>query len=1228
MNSPQLQNVQRILFYVEPWTELSKDFRMGAYAHYNHLRAQLAKAYPHLDMKMLISDVLYEQIKSTEPSWLSEYVVTLPSDELKKIHPDYRQAVANQYHDTQKRLQKDKLATLAKKALGEDWQPDMVLMHETQAPFLSYAYPEALILHGMYGMTFKEPFPQTYLFDAKGLYANSVLASEDVLADIQVSEDDAKLLKEIKNWYAQQIIPHDPTWGLIEKYQSRFDKLLLLPLQVDGYYAFDECSNYENQLAFLRDVLSRVPRNWGVIVTSHSSYDAPVLPNQFQELQLQYENLISSEALNNIPYVSQALLPHVDAVVSISSSLAFQALLFDKPVIVAGKSHINAVATCDLEKVAEVFDLPYDIEKNNQILKFFFLRYHVLGVKFLDYPQPLYHYLNKYYHNWQRLGFGAEKNAPRHALLPEIYPDLEIYFQNLRETSQWRKWDNLLKEKEIEKDINPIFNDIVFHDLISWDLFDTLVDRPFIHPHELFQAVEDKAKELTNNVYLPFHALRRESERMARIRFTNHRYEVRFNEIYTILKEKSCLDDKHIQTLKNLELNTERTCIKPRRLMKRTWEFAKVVGKTRSIITDIYLDEEFIQEIVTANGYGDYDQLWVSAETRTRKEDGTIFPEYLDTTTKKFGAGKTFLHIGDNPRADGEMARRYGLSARVIPKALDQLRRSDYGRLLQQTLNHNSYDTSIVAGMIANKFFSSPQSHFKADGGISNHDLYNLGYSVVGAFMVSYVQWVIRKLKMHQVDRAYFLARDGYLIMQVYEMFKQIYPDLPEYRYLLCSRRSVAVPAIFNVDNILETAMLNYGITTVANFLSSRFGLEMTDIPEAILKKYQFKADGSTKIRFPDDTDISNQFVIDIQDIILKKAASERELYCAYLKEEGVYDDLKIAMVDIGYSGTMQRKIKSMTNKSFVGIYMLTHNYVLPTFRHEIFDAWLAEYDNQRSSVRHPFNEYIPLLESMLSSDAGSFVNFYLDEKKQRQENYLYSEGEDVRCFFVRTVQQGAMDFAKDFLERFGEMSLDMELPAAAGSHLMFGFGSKPAPADVQLFEGLLLENMFAGSEFSIIANARPFLNKEGFMNQDMYNYLMGLSKWKSGAAVAYQKYMKPAEPPKPQTPAPEAAPKVNPVPKQDNPPASPPPAAPVVVQANAQNATILPPAVPNNNAMRNLTKNERLARKLNENPKQFIEDARYLPNFVKKALANNDTALRYSQSIFGKFIRQDKEDN
>lgn len=1182
-----MNSLQKILMYVEPWVELSEDFRLGAYGHYNYIKNELKKVNEYLDIKILISDNLYHEIKNRKPEWLTDddSIIIVKLNDLERVYPDYKEAASRNYHNNHTSENNNKLYKIFRKSLG-NWVPEMIIMHETHAPFFYALYPDALILHGMYGMTFKEPYPQTYLFDCKGLYSNSIFNSEDVLKNIQISDKEKQTIYNIKNWYAQQIVPHDPTWGIIEKYQAKYDKLILVPLQVNNYYAFDECSKYKDQLEFLEDALKHIPKTWGVIVTGHSSYEPMVDDRKFMQLKLQYENLIQLPELDDIPFVSQALLPHVDALVSISSSLALQSLIFNKPLVLAGNSHINKVATCTLENISEVFDKKYDEEINFKILKFFFLKYHLLSKSKMEDFYSFSNYLNDYYQNFLSQRLEKYKSS----ILPDLYGSLEEYFQDLIHTSQWRQWVKTLSGRRISVDCNPIFANILFNDHISWDLFDTLVDRPFINPHELFQAVEDIAKHETNNVYFPFHMLRRESERLARIQFTHHRREVKFNEIYQCLSQKTCLDEKHIDTLRNLELNTERSCIKPRRLMQRTWEFAGRLGKVRSIITDIYLDEEFIQEIVYQNGYGDYDQLFVSSEERVRKEDGSIFPEYISKINNLFGPGK-FLHIGDNPRADGEMAKKYGINAYVIPKSIDQLRKSYYAKLFDKPLARNSYDNSIIIGMIANRFFSSPKTHFDHNT-IGNHDLYNLGYSIMGPFLISYVQWVIRKLKSHKVNRVYFLARDGYLIMKVYEIFRRIFKDLPEYRYLLCSRRGVAVPGIFDIDNILETAMLNYGITTIGNFLNTRFGLDMDDIPEKILKKYSFKKDGSTKISFPDDISITNNFVSDIQDIIIKNAQEERRLYDSYLREEGLYDDINISLVDIGYSGTMQRKIKSITQKSYIGLYMLTHNYVLPNFRNEVFEGWLEEYDNQRSPIRNTFNDHIPLLESMLSSDAGSFLNFSLDEAGQRQVNYLYSEEEDYRCFFVRTVQKGVIDFAEDFISRFNKLSLDIELSPSVGSNLMFRFGSDPSVDDVNLFEGLLLENMFAGSEFSIIANAQKYLNSDKKMTKDNYNYLLGKSKWKQGAIVAYQKYL-------------------------DTPHSA-------VVNAKANHVNNSEPIATTGDSsikQRSLTKDERLVRKLEENPKLFIEDSKFIPRFIKKIIISNSISLNLSKKIIKRII-------
>lgn len=1201
---PKMKSLQNILLFVEPWIELSDDFRYGSFSHLHRVLSNLQKFNPNLNIKFLISDSLY-QIALHRKLAIKENVISIPLKELEKIYPSYKEAAHHTYHNTCSEEDKTALNKIIKKAL-KNWTPDLILMHETHAPYLKDLYPKSLTLHCMFGMTHQAPFPQTFCFDHQGLYKNSILAHLTP-HDVEVTNDETHKLKKIKNWYAQQIIPHDPVWTLIQKYQAKYEKLILLPLQVDHYYAFDECSPYRNQYEFLVDVMQKVPENWGVVVTGHSGYQRCISDIQLQDLKLQYPNLIQEQKIDEIPSVSQAVLPHVDAVISISSSIGLQTLLFNKPLITAGLSHINALSHCDLKDITNVFNTPYDEIRNFKLLKFFFCSYHLIMLDQLDNAQILNQYLNTYFTNF------VENKTP---LLPTLFNTLDEYYEKIIHSSQWRAWQKNLLQKNIPIEPNPVLAKMLFHDFISWDLFDTLVDRPFVHPHEVFQSIEDKARAITRNIYLPFHMLRRESERTARGLFANHRREVTFDEIYQAFELKTKLPKKHIEALKKLELDAEFECIRPRRLMQKTWEMAKVFGKVRTIITDIYLDESFIKSVLYRNGYSDYDQLLVSAEEKHRKEDGSIYPDYLANTQAKYLSRSSFFHIGDNPRADGEMARKYGINTYIIPKAIDQLKNSAYAKILEKPLKQNSYDTSLITGLIANKLFSSPKANFAPDS-ISNNDLYNLGYSVVGPFITSYIQWVIRRLQSNKTDKAYFLARDGYLVMQIYKLFKEQFNHLPEYEYLLCSRRGVVVPGFFNIEDILETAMLNYGITTVGNFLNSRYGLNTEEIPAAILKKYNFKKDGSSKISFPSDIDVTNAFVTDIQKIILKRAEYERKLYVDYLKEKGLYDDKNIALVDLGYSGTMQRKLKDITGKSFIGLYMLTHNYVLHTFRNEIFEGWLGSYDSQRSSVRHPFNDYIPLLESMLSSTAGSFLSFELDENKQRTVNYLYSEEESYRCFFVKSIQLGALDFAKDFVQRLGKLSLDIELSPHSGSHIMFEFGAFPPLQDVKLFEGLLLENMFAGSEFSVIANVKHYLDAAGHLSKDNYTYLVNKSKWKAGAIIAYQKYLKvEVAPPAPKTVAPVTAKteiiatKTETIVKKTEQSSSP--TTPQIVQEiilSTQRDT-------------QLSKYERLQRKLVNNPKGFIEDSKILPKRVAQMIISHEASLSLFKIIANKVIK------
>src|SRR5690606_37293147 len=111
------------------------------------------------------------------------------------------------------------------------------------------------------------------------------------------------------------------------------------------------------------------------------------------------------------------------------------------------------------------------------------------------------------------------------------------------------------------------------------------------------------------------------------------------------------------------------------------------------------------------------------------------------------------------------------------------------------------------------------------DALLSEGDAEEVGYAVAGPMLVSFVQWLIARARERQVDRLYFLAREGQLIAETYDRFARAQADLPEGRYLVVSRRAVNVPAIRSIEDVLDIASSYFGPGPLDAFLFERFGL-------------------------------------------------------------------------------------------------------------------------------------------------------------------------------------------------------------------------------------------------------------------------------------------------------------------------------------------------------------------------------------------------------------------
>jgi hypothetical protein len=130
--------------------------------------------------------------------------------------------------------------------------------------------------------------------------------------------------------------------------RSKYRRLCLVPLQCSNYYAFDEQCGYRTQFEFLVDVLATAPADVGVIATEHLPWGPALKRGNFDDnldyLCERFPNFIFTEKFRSYYYPSQFIVPLVDGVFSVSSSVGLQALLFNRVLGTLASTHLAGVA--------------------------------------------------------------------------------------------------------------------------------------------------------------------------------------------------------------------------------------------------------------------------------------------------------------------------------------------------------------------------------------------------------------------------------------------------------------------------------------------------------------------------------------------------------------------------------------------------------------------------------------------------------------------------------------------------------------------------------------------------------------------------------------------------------------------------------------------------------------------------------------------------------------------
>lgn len=567
----------------------------------------------------------------------------------------------------------------------------------------------------------------------------------------------------------------------------------------------------------------------------------------------------------------------------------------------------------------------------------------------------------------------------------------------------------LIKHLYRNKDFKKLIDS---SDIVSFDIFDTVVVRKVLEPADIFTIVENLYIKKYGELDFDFKKIRTKAEPEAtRIAFEiSGLQSLNLDEIYHHIQKKQNIDNQVISRLKTLEIETEQKFCVRNEYMYNFYQYCIESGKKVIFTSDMYLPENVITKILLDNGYTTFNKLYLSSVIRKSKSQGTLFSHILNELACP---PSTILHIGDYFYADIVNSMKKGIKTYYYEKPSEHaFQRQEFKALKQLYNNKLTIDESIYFAIVINKVFTRR--------GQSNDDLwYDFGYIYCGIIYLGFIRWLTNQLIEQKIEKVFFLARDGYMMHKVYNLMNQD-QEVPPSQYMYASRRAINIPTISdNIDDSSLKLLCNLFPNLSVEHYLDRIHIDSNQHINKI-KEAGF-TDKTDKIISVLDKDKLAMLFNLLTKEICEISANERTNLINYLRQIDFLRKGKIAIVDIGWQGTMQNSLDKLSNlldkeMDIKGYYLGTFdtakryvskglpmsgyicNFSLPQKNHDII-----------MSCVHMF-------EFIFSAPHGSVINFQATENgvKPVFEDNIFSH---KKTKVITEFQEGALDFIKDFME-------------------------------------------------------------------------------------------------------------------------------------------------------------------------------------------------------------------
>lgn len=440
------------------------------------------------------------------------------------------------------------------------------------------------------------------------------------------------------------------------------------------------------------------------------------------------------------------------------------------------------------------------------------------------------------------------------------------------------------------------------YDVISFDIFDTLIFRPFCSPADLFILLGEKLQ------ILDFKNIRIGAEKRARdiSAVLNGTREVTLEDIYDQVERETGLSAK-IGVHSELELEKKYCFANP--YIKIVFDI--LIGQGCKIIftSDMYLKEEHLKVLLDNCGYSGYEKIYISCEYGCGKGgDGRLFHVIQNI----YGNDVRICHVGDNYKNDILNARKNGWDAIHYPNI------NDVGRNYRATYSGMSELWGSIYGALVN---------IKLHNGLEKYsEIYEYGYIYGGLYVFGFCNWIHEYVKKNKIDKVLFLARDGDIYRRVFNI---LFDDV-DGQYVYWSRYPSIICRIEKNRHDFLSRFIRHRLNDVEPMtLESILHIAKIDFLVGKLPDYNLRADAVLEKDFI--VRLEN-LVVDYWDEIIETKKKDREDLRIYLSEV-IGKSKKIAVVDVGWMGSGPLAIKDLieeNNKNCTVECLCAASYAVP----------------------------------------------------------------------------------------------------------------------------------------------------------------------------------------------------------------------------------------------------------------------------------------------------------